>query len=115
MILIPILALAFFGLQIDRGNISAALTSTITKDLNVTTNQINIGTQLLSAGIVITEIPSNIILQRLGPQVWLSAQLVAWGLVGTFQAFVKTYPAYLATRLLLGLLEGGFIPGLFSW
>ncbi|PYI07392.1 vitamin H transporter [Aspergillus sclerotiicarbonarius CBS 121057] len=111
VILIPILALAFFGLQIDRGNISAALTSTITEDLKVTTNQINIGTQLLSAGIVITEIPSNIILQRLGPQVWLSAQLVAWGLVGTFQAFVQSYPAYLATRLLLGLLEGGFIPG----
>ncbi|PWY75015.1 vitamin H transporter [Aspergillus heteromorphus CBS 117.55] len=111
IILIPILALAFFGLQVDRGNISAALTSTITEDLGITTNQVNIGTQLLSAGIVITEIPSNIILQRLGPQVWLSAQLVAWGLVGTFQAFVKTYPAFLATRLLLGMLEGGFIPG----
>ncbi|GKZ26211.1 hypothetical protein AbraIFM66951_012134 [Aspergillus brasiliensis] len=111
IILIPILALAFFGLQIDRGNISAALTSTITKDLGITTNQVNIGSQLLSAGIVITEIPSNIILQRLGPQVWLSVQLVAWGLVGTFQAFVQSYPAFLATRLLLGLLEGGFIPG----
>ncbi|PYH95469.1 MFS general substrate transporter [Aspergillus ellipticus CBS 707.79] len=111
LILIPILALGFFGLQIDRGNISAALTSTITEDLGITTNQVNIGTQLLSAGIVITEIPSNIILQRVGPQVWLSAQLVAWGLVGTFQAFVKSYPAFLATRLLLGMLEGGYIPG----
>ncbi|KAF7591703.1 hypothetical protein BBP40_001216 [Aspergillus hancockii] len=110
-ILLPILGLAFFALQVDRGNISAALTSTITEDLGITTNQINIGTQLLSAGIVITEIPSNIILQRIGPQVWLSMQLFAWGLVATFQAFVKTYPAFLATRLLLGMLEGGFIPG----
>ncbi|EAW13603.1 putative MFS transporter [Aspergillus clavatus NRRL 1] len=111
LILLPILGLAFFALQVDRGNISAALTSTITEDLRITTNQINIGSQLLSAGIVITEIPSNILLQRIGPQVWLSGQLFAWGLVATFQAFVKTYPAYLATRLLLGLLEGGFIPG----
>ncbi|KAL4813141.1 major facilitator superfamily domain-containing protein [Aspergillus spinulosporus] len=110
-ILIPILGLAFFALQIDRGNISAALTSTITEDLNITTNQINIGSQLLSAGIVISEIPSNVILQRVGPQRWLSAQLFAWGLVATFQAFIKSYPAYLVTRLLLGLLEGGFIPG----
>ncbi|OOO07848.1 major facilitator superfamily MFS_1 [Aspergillus oryzae] len=110
-ILIPILGLAFFALQVDRGNISAALTSTITEDLGITTNQINIGTQLLSAGIVITEIPSNIVLQRIGPQVWLSIQLFAWGLVATFQAFVQSYPAYLVTRLLLGLLEGGFIPG----
>ncbi|KAL4999796.1 major facilitator superfamily domain-containing protein [Aspergillus recurvatus] len=110
-VLIPILGLAFFALQIDRGNISAALTSTITEDLNITTNQINVGTQLLSAGIVISELPSNVILQRIGPQRWLSAQLFAWGLVATFQAFIKSYPAYLVTRLLLGLLEGGFIPG----
>ncbi|EED14632.1 allantoate permease, putative [Talaromyces stipitatus ATCC 10500] len=110
-ILLPILGLAFFSLQVDRGNISAALTSTITTDLGITTNQINVGTQLLSAGIVLTEIPSNIILQRVGPQRWLSAQLFAWGLVATFQAFIKSYPAYLVTRLLLGLLEGGFIPG----
>ncbi|KAL3476701.1 major facilitator superfamily domain-containing protein [Aspergillus californicus] len=110
-ILIPILGFAFFALQIDRGNISAALTSTITEDLNITTNQINIGTQLLSAGIVISEIPSNIILQRVGPQRWLSVQIFAWGLVATCQAFVQSYPAYLVTRFLLGLLEGGFIPG----
>lgn len=69
------------------------------------------GTQLLSAGIVLSEIPANIILQRLGPRVWLSGQLFAWGLVATFQAFVQSYPAYLATRILLGLCEGGFIPG----
>ncbi|OJJ95144.1 hypothetical protein ASPACDRAFT_36836 [Aspergillus aculeatus ATCC 16872] len=111
LILLPVLGLAFFGLQVDRGNISAALTSTITEDLHINTNQINVGTQLLSAGIVVSEIPSNIILQRVGPQVWLSAQLVAWGLVGVFQTFVKSYPAFLVTRLLLGLLEGGFIPG----
>lgn len=92
-------------------NISAVLTSTITDDLGVTTNQVNVGSQLLSAGIVVTEIPSNIVLQWLGPQRWLSAQLFAWGLVATFQAFVQSYPAYLATRLLLGMLEGGFIPG----
>ena len=105
------LALAFFSLQMDRGNISAVLTSTITKDLNITTNQINVGTQLLSAGIVLSEIPSNIIMQRIGPRVWLSGQLFAWGIVATFQAFVKSYPAFLVTRILLGFCEGGFIPG----
>ncbi|KAL3489976.1 major facilitator superfamily domain-containing protein [Aspergillus germanicus] len=110
-ILIPILGLAFFALQIDRGNISAALTSTITEDLNITTNQINVGSQLLSAGIVISEIPSNVIMQRVGPQRWLSVQIFAWGLVATFQCFINSYPAYLVTRFLLGLLEGGFIPG----
>lgn len=111
VVLLPILALAFFALQLDRGNMSAALTSTITQDLKITTNHINIGQQLLSAGICITEIPSNMALQRFGPVRWLSFQILAWGLVATLQAFVKGYPAFLATRLLLGLLEGGFIPG----
>lgn len=82
----------------DRVNISAVLTSTITDDLGITTNQVNIGSQLLSAGIVVTEIPSNVVLQRIGPQRWLSMQLFAWGLVATFQAFVQSYPAYLVTR-----------------
>ncbi|KAJ5602223.1 hypothetical protein N7510_011757 [Penicillium lagena] len=95
----------------SRIRLNAVLTSTITKDLNITTNQINIGTQLLSAGIVLSEIPSNIIMQRIGPRVWLSGQLFAWGLVATFQAFIQSYPAYLVTRILLGLCEGGFIPG----
>lgn len=98
LILLPVLGLAFYSLQMDRVNISAALTSTITTDLSITTNQVNIGTQLLSAGIVVTEIPSNIALQWTGPQRWLSMQLFAWGLVATFQAFVQSYPAYLATR-----------------
>ncbi|KAL2219263.1 major facilitator superfamily domain-containing protein [Thermoascus aurantiacus ATCC 26904] len=110
-ILLPVLGLAFFALQMDRGNISSALTSTITKDLGITTNEINIGTQLLSAGIVLLELPSNIALQKIGPQIWLSGQIIAWGLVATFQAFISNYPSYLATRLLLGLLEAGFIPG----
>ncbi|KAI1391885.1 MFS general substrate transporter [Hypoxylon trugodes] len=110
-ILLPILGLAFFALQMDRGNISNALTSTITKDLGVDTNQINAGNSLLSAGIVLLEIPSNILLQRIGPRNWLSGQIVAWGLVATFQNFITNYGGYLATRLLLGLCEAGFIPG----
>jgi hypothetical protein len=59
-ILLPILGLAFFALQMDRGNISNALTSTITTDLGINTSQINVGNSLLSAGIVLLEIPSNI-------------------------------------------------------
>ncbi|KAK0108459.1 hypothetical protein ONS95_003262 [Cadophora gregata] len=110
-ILIPILGLAFFALQLDRGNISSALTSTLTKDLGINTNQVNVGSQLLSAGIVLLEIPSNIILQKVGPRPWLSVQILAWGLVATFQAFISNYASYLTTRLLLGLMEAGFIPG----
>ncbi len=89
----------------DRGNISNALTSTITQDLGIDTNQINVGSSLLSAGIVLLEIPSNVLLQRVGPQKWLSGQIIAWGLVATFQNFITNYGGYLATRILLGLVR----------
>lgn len=111
LILLPILGVAFFALQMDRGNISNALTSTITTDLGITTNQINVGTALLSLGIVLLEIPSNVLLQKIGPKRWLSGQIIAWGLVALFQNFITNYAGYLVTRILLGLCEAGFIPG----
>ncbi|CAD0030855.1 unnamed protein product [Aureobasidium pullulans] len=88
-----------------------ALNDNFLKDAGITQYQYNIGQQLLSAGIVILEIPSNLLLYRFGPRVWISSQIFAWGLVATFQAFQHGLGAYLSTRLLLGLCEAGFIPG----
>lgn len=62
--MLPLLALGFFALQMDRINIGNALTDTITTDLGITTNQVNNGNQVMSAGIIALEIPSNIILQK---------------------------------------------------
>ena len=110
-IILPLLFLGFFGLQLDRGNIANALTDTILKDLDITQDTINTGTQVLSAGIIIFEIPSNVLLQRVGAQKWITGQIIAWGLVATFQSFVKSRSTFLATRFLLGACEAGFIPG----
>lgn len=60
----PLLVLGFFMMQLDRGNIANALTDTILKDLQITTNDANVRYQLLSLGILLFEIPSNVILQR---------------------------------------------------
>ncbi|KAF2136636.1 uncharacterized protein K452DRAFT_258800 [Aplosporella prunicola CBS 121167] len=106
----PLLILPFMALQFDRGNIGNAVTDNFFEDVGITQNQFNVGQQLLSAGIVILEIPSNLVLYRLGPRIWISCQIFAWGLVATFQAFQKGLGAFLATRLLLGLMEAGFIP-----
>ncbi|PKS08524.1 hypothetical protein jhhlp_004909 [Lomentospora prolificans] len=109
-LLMPLLILGFFALQLDRGNIGNALTDNFFKDVGITQNQFNVGQQLLSLGIILLEIPSNLILYRIGPTVWIGGQIVAWGLVATLQAFQKGLPAYMVTRLLLGLCEAGFIP-----
>ncbi|CAK7236665.1 hypothetical protein SCUCBS95973_009685 [Sporothrix curviconia] len=114
-IVMSLLTLAFFALQIDRGNIGNALTDDFLVDVGITQYQYNVGQQLLSLGIVLLEIPSNIILYKVGPTLWIGGQIIAWGLVATFQAFQHGLGPYLATRLLLGLCEAGFIPaGLYT-
>ncbi|KAF5654218.1 alternative sulfate transporter [Fusarium sp. NRRL 25303] len=113
--IMPLLVLGFFALQLDRGNIGNALTDFFMADVGITQSQFNVGQQLLSAGIVLLEIPSNFILYRVGPAKWIGSQIIAWGLVATFQAFQKGLGAFLSTRLLLGLCEAGFIPaGLYT-
>jgi sugar phosphate permease len=115
LLVMPLLILGFFALQLDRGNIGNALTDYFLQDVGITQFQFNIGQQLLSAGIVLLELPSNLVLYRVGPAAWIGGQIVAWGLVAAFQAFQKGLGPYLATRLLLGLCEAGFIPaGLFT-
>ena len=108
----PLLFLAFFALQIDRGNLGSALTDpAFFSNTHTTIDQANVGTQLVSAGIVLLEIPSNILLQKIGAQRWLSFQIVAFGLVATFQLFVGAPWSFFLTRFLLGLMESGYIPG----
>lgn len=101
----------FFVLQLDRSNIGNALTDTITKDLKMTTDDVNLGSQLMSIGIVVAEIPSNLILQRLGAPIWLTFQMFVWGTIALTQAWCTNIHSFYATRFLLGFWEGGYIPG----
>ncbi len=130
-IIMPILTLGFFCLrkspfmftcfpepvlipcitELDRGNIANAITDKFMENVGINQNQFNIGQQMLSLGIVLFEIPSNMILYRVGPGKWLTLQLFLFGIVSTFQAFQNTYGSFIATRFLLGMTESGFIPG----
>ncbi|KAJ0414236.1 major facilitator superfamily domain-containing protein [Aspergillus carlsbadensis] len=109
--IMPILALGYFCLQLDRGNMANAITDKFMEDVGINQDQFNVGQQMLSLGIVLTEIPSNMILYRVGPGKWLTLQLFLFGVVSTFQAFQHGYGAFIATRFLLGITESGFIPG----
>ena len=99
------------SIELDRGNIANAITDDFMEDIGVTQNQFNVGQQMLSLGIVLFEIPSNMILYRVGPGKWLTLQLFLFGIVSTFQAFQNNYGSFVATRFLLGITESGFIPG----
>jgi hypothetical protein len=98
-------------LQLERGNISNALTDNFLVDVGITQDQFNTGQALLYLGIILLEIPSNYCLQLLGPSIWISSQVFAFGLVATLQSFQKGYGGYLASRIMLGVVECGYIPG----
>ncbi|KAH6693765.1 alternative sulfate transporter [Plectosphaerella plurivora] len=117
LVLMPLLILGFFALQLDRSNIGNAFTDYFLQDVGINQFQFNIGNQLMYLGIVLFEIPSNLILYRVGPAFWIGFQIAAWGLVATLQAFIrgKGAGAYYATRFLLGVCECGYIPaGLYT-
>jgi len=92
-------------------NLASALTDGFAKDIAVNQNTINLGNQLMFLGIVVLEIPSNVILQRVGPRKWISAQVFIFGAVATLQVFVKNKSGFLVSRSFLGLCEAGYIPG----
>ncbi|CAE6435676.1 unnamed protein product [Rhizoctonia solani] len=100
----------FFALQLDRGNISAALSDNLLKDLGMNTNDYNNGQMIFLLSFMCAELPSQLVSKRLGPDVWLPIQLVAWSIVAMLQCLLTSRGGFFATRCLLGLLEGGFIP-----
>jgi MFS family permease len=81
------------------------------EDVGINQDQFNVGQQMLSLGIVLFEIPSNMALYRVGPGKWLTLQLFLFGTVSTFQSLQHGYGAFIATRFILGMTESGFIPG----
>lgn len=61
-----------------------------------------------------SEIPSNLVLKKLSPRVWLPALTMVWGIVTMCLGFVRDYKEFVAVRAVLGLCEGGLLPGMVS-
>ncbi|KXJ93636.1 inner membrane transporter yfaV [Microdochium bolleyi] len=108
---LPLLFLGLFVFQLDRMNLASALTAGFAADVGIDQDTINLGNQLMYMGNVVLEIPSNMLLQRLGPRKWISGQIVMFGTTACLQVFVTNRTGFIATRLMLGLTEAGYIPG----
>src|SRR5262249_53397711 len=108
--LIPYLFLLYVISFIDRVNIGfAALT--MNKELGITSEQFGWVAGIFFFGYVLSGIPSNLMLHKMGARVWITLILVLWGGVAMMMGFVHSVKELYFLRFLLGLAEGGYFPG----
>ncbi|GLB38895.1 putative major facilitator superfamily protein [Lyophyllum shimeji] len=112
MWVLPVVAMFYLLSFLDRTNLGNARVAGLQKDLKMTNKQYSIALTVTYVPYIVAELPSNLLLKTVGPNLMLPTMLTLWGVVTTLQGVVKTYHGLLACRFFLGLLEGGVFPGL---
>src|SRR6202795_945027 len=112
--LLPLVALAYCIAYIDRSNISfAALT--MNRDLGFSAYIYGWGAGIFFFSYFLFEIPSNLILEKVGARIWIARIMITWGLISGLTAFVSGTTSFLIIRFLLGAAEAGFFPGMILY
>ena len=105
----------FTALNFDRYNLGQALADDFLKDGGMTTNDYNIGQTINLVCFLAAELPSQLILKKLGPEIWIPIQMIAWSMVSMSQAAITNKAGFFVTRALLGAFQGGFIADVCLW
>ena len=107
---VPVLSVLYLLAFLDRTNVANAAVYGLAEDLNLKGTQYSTALTIFFVPYVLFEIPSNIILKRLKPHVWLSFCMFCFGLVTLCQGLVQNWGGLMTTRFLLGLFEAGMFP-----
>jgi len=108
---LPIAVVSYFFCYLDRINVGfAALT--MNKDLGLDAATFGFAAGIFFWGYFLFEVPSNIIMEKLGARIWIARIMVTWGLLSGATAFCTGPYSFMTVRFLLGLAEAGFYPGL---
>ncbi|KAJ0168106.1 putative transporter [Colletotrichum tanaceti] len=109
--LLSMLCVMFFGLQLDRGNLSNALADDFLSDMKLTSDDYNNGNTIQLVCFLAAEFPVQLLTKRFGFKYVLPTLMMMWGTVSWGQAWMTTRAGFYVTRALIGACEGGFIPG----
>jgi MFS transporter, ACS family, tartrate transporter len=109
--LIPFIFLCYVVAYIDRVNIGFAAQE-LQRDLGLSDAAYGLGGGLFFLGYCLFEIPSNLIMERVGARIWIARIMIGWGFVSMAMMFVVGQWSFYAMRVLLGIAEAGFFPGM---
>lgn len=112
--IVPFIMLLYFIAFIDRVNIGfAALT--MNKDLGFSSAVFGFGAGVFFFGYFLFEVPSNIILDKVGARLWIARVMITWGIISGAFAFIESETSFYVLRFLLGAAEAGFFPGIILY
>ncbi|CAE6868117.1 Putative tartrate transporter [Paraburkholderia nemoris] len=111
---VPFLTTCYIFAILDRNNIGLAALQ-MNKDIGLSKSVFGFGSSLFFIAYFLFEIPSNIILQKVGARVWLARIMISWGLVAAAMALVRGPVSYGVVRFVLGAAEAGFFPGVLLY
>jgi ACS family tartrate transporter-like MFS transporter len=112
--LLPFSVLCMFVCYLDRVNVGfAALT--MNKDLGLSAYFFGLGAGAFYGGYCLFEVPSNLVLERVGARFWIARIMITWGLLSAAMALVSGPVSFVTMRFLLGAAEAGFFPGILFY
>lgn len=112
--IIPFIMLLYLIAYIDRSNISVAALQ-MNADLALTAEMYGIAAGIFYISYIIFEVPSNVILTRVGAKIWIARIMITWGLLAAGMSLVQTPVQLYVMRFLLGAAEAGFTPGIIYY
>jgi MFS transporter, ACS family, tartrate transporter len=112
--ILPLILVAYCVAYLDRANIAVAAL-TMNKDLGFSAFTYGLGAGIFFLGYFIFEVPSNLILERVGARRWIARIMFTWGILSAACAFVTGPTSFIVVRFLLGVAEAGFFPGVMLY
>lgn len=112
--LIPYMFLLYIVAYLDRVNVGFAAMD-IQRDLHFSNTVYGTGAGIFFLGSALFDLPSNLILTRVGPRIWMARIMISWGVISTCMMFMRSAESFYILRFLLGVSEAGFFPGMIIY